>query len=142
MSHPAGPYPDPLDDFLRSLTAIDDAQSFPQQHQYPQPQAGGPGPSSMAPPQQQLDPIALAWLQLLQSQASGQHDLGVGSSGRVQADDQERPGQPPTQPTQAPNNPEEDNDSDAEQAATTEDKRRRNTAASGNSSVAPLRGDG
>lgn len=87
-------------------------------------------------PHQQLDPIALAWLQLLQSQAPAQHDLGVGSSSKAQVDDQEHPGQPSTQPT--PDNPEEDNDSDPEGAAAAEDKRRRNTAASGNFSVVPL----
>ena len=92
----------------------------------------------MAPPQQ-LDPIALAWLQLLQSQATAQHDPGVGSSSRVQADVQGHPEQPPTQPTHLPDdpaNPEDENDSEGELAATAEDKRRRNTAASGNFSVA------
>ena len=86
-------------------------------------------------PHQQLDPIALAWLQLLQSQAPAQHDLGVGSSSKAQVDDQDHPGQPSTQPT--PDNP-EDNDSDPEGAAAAEDKRRRNTAASGNCSAVPL----
>lgn len=86
-------------------------------------------------PHQQLDPIALAWLQLLQSQAPAQHDLGVGSLSKAQVDDQEHPGQSSTQPT--PDNP-EDNDSDPEGAAAAEDKRRRNTAASGNFSVVPL----
>ena len=84
-------------------------------------------------PQQQLDPVALAWLQLLQSQAPAQNDPGIGGSSRVQADIQGRPEQPPTQPTHIPDDPadpEEENDSETE-LATAEDKRRRNTAASG-----------
>jgi len=89
----------------------------------------------MAPHHQQLDPTALAWLQLLQSQALAQHDLGAGSSSKTQAGVLEQPERPATQPTHLPDdpaNPEEENDSEAEQAATAEDKRRRNTAASGN----------
>jgi len=92
----------------------------------------------MAPHHQQLDPTALAWLQLLQSQASAQHDLGVGGSSKAQAEVLEQPGGPATQPTHLPDNPanpEEENDSETEQA-TAEDKRRRNTAASGISFVA------
>lgn len=122
-----------------------DTQPLPQQNQYTQPQAGGSDLSSlMAPDQQPLDPAALAWLQLLQPQAPAQHDLGVGGSSKAQADVQEHPDQPPTQPTHLPDNladPEEENDSETERTATTEDKRRRNTAASGNFSIAPLWGN-
>ena len=92
-------------------------------------------------PHPQLDPIALAWLQLLQSQAPAQHDPSVGSSSRVQADVQGHPEQLSTQPTHLPDNPanpEEEDDSEGELAATAEDKRRRNTAASGNFPVAFL----
>ena len=133
LSHPAGLYSDPLDDVLRSLTATYNTQPLPQQHHYPQPEAGVSDLLNMAPPQQS-DPIALAWLQLLQSQAPTQHDSGIGSSSRVQADIQGHPEQPPTQPTHLPDNPvnpEEENDSEEDTAATAEDKRRRNTAASG-----------
>ena len=95
----------------------------------------------MPPHHQQLDPGALAWLQLLQSQAPAQHDPGTGGSSKVQGDAQERSEQSPTQPTHLPDNPadpEEDNDSEAERGATAEDKRRRNTAASGNFPTTPL----
>ena len=93
----------------------------------------------MAPHHQQLDPIALAWLQLLQSQGLAQHDPGVGGSGKAQTDDQEHPRQPSAQPTQLPNTPEEEGDSETERTATAEDKRRRNTAASGNFSLVSLK---
>lgn len=93
----------------------------------------------MPPHHQEPDPLALAWLQFLQSQAHAQHDPGAGGPSKVQANVPEHPEQPPTQPTHLPDNPanpEEENDSDAELAVTAEDKRRRNTAASGEFSVA------
>jgi hypothetical protein len=86
-------------------------------------------------PHQPLDPNTLAWLQLLQSQAPAQHDLGVGTSTKVQGDVQQQSERQSTQPAHTPDdgiNPEEEDDSEEERAATTEDKRRRNTAASGN----------
>lgn len=86
-------------------------------------------------PHQQLDPNALAWLHLLQSQAAAQQGLGVGSStSEVQGGVQQQSERQSTQPIHPLNddaNLEEENDSEGEQAATTEDKRRRNTAASG-----------
>lgn len=95
----------------------------------------------MPPHDQQLDPTAIAWLQLLQSQVPAQHDPDVGSSSRVQANAQEYPERPSSQPTHLsgdPADPEEEDDSGAEQAAVAEDKRRRNTAASGNLTVPSL----
>lgn len=91
-------------------------------------------------PHQQLDPTVLAWLQLLQSQAPAQHDPAVGSSSKAQGDVQQQSGRQSTQPTHPTGdgtNPEEENDSETDQAATTEDKRRRNTAASGDFDALP-----
>lgn len=95
----------------------------------------------MSPHHPQLDPTALAWLQLLQSQAPVQDSPDLASSSGAHANVQEHPGRSPTQPL--PDDSvglEDDNDSETERAATAEDKRRRNTAASGNPTLTALSG--
>lgn len=95
----------------------------------------------MSPHHQQLDPTALAWLQLLQSQVPAQHGPNAGSSGGAQANVQGHPEQSSTQQTHFPDDPAnaEEDDSEAERTSMAEDKRRRNTAASGNHSIPSLR---
>lgn len=95
----------------------------------------------MSPHHPQLDPTTLAWLQLLQSQASVQDSPDLGSSSEAHANVQDHPGRSSTQPTHTPDDPaspDDENDSGAERAAMAEDKRRRNTAASGNLTLAAL----